>query len=138
VAAAAQLAADAAGFSSFDQVWQSRSGPARIPWLEPDICDHLENVAKQGVRAVVVCPIGFVSDHLEVVWDLDNEGLDKAGELGLAYARASTVGTDPRFITMIVELISEQLAGDVAFRQGMTDNGAPCAVGCCEPVRRPA
>ncbi|PYE20971.1 ferrochelatase [Williamsia limnetica] len=138
VADASRLAATAAGFSSFDQVWQSRSGPARIPWLDPDICDHLDDVAAQGVLAVIVCPIGFVSDHLEVVWDLDNEGLDKANELGLGYARAKTVGTDPRFITMIVELIGEQLAGPVAFRQGMTDNGAPCAVGCCEPVRRPA
>jgi len=137
VAAASRLAAQAAGFAEFDQVWQSRSGPARIPWLEPDICDHLETVAARGVRAVIVCPIGFISDHLEVVWDLDNEGLDKAQELGLGYARAKTVGTDPRFIAMITELIAEQCSGDVEFRLGMTDNGAPCARGCCEPVRRP-
>lgn len=137
VAGASQLAADAAGFDSFDQVWQSRSGPPQIPWLDPDICDHLEDVAGQGVQAVIVCPIGFVSDHLEVVWDLDNEGHEKAQELGLGYTRASTVGTDPRFIAMIAELIAEQLSGPVPFRQGMTDNGTPCAVGCCEPVRRP-
>lgn len=138
VAAASQLVANAAGFDFFDQVWQSRSGPARIRWLGPDICDHLEDVAAQGVRAVIVCPIGFVSDHLEVVWDLDNEGRDKARELGLGFARSSTVGTDPRFISMIAALVGEQLSGPVPFRQGMTDNGVPCAAGCCEPVRRPA
>ncbi|PXW33822.1 UNVERIFIED_CONTAM: ferrochelatase [Williamsia faeni] len=137
VGAASAAAAEAAGFAEFDQVWQSRSGPPRIPWLEPDICDHLETVAERGVRAVIVCPIGFVSDHLEVVWDLDNEGLEKAQELGLGYARAATVGTDQRFITMIAELIAEQCSGDVAFRLGMTANGAPCALGCCEPVKRP-
>ncbi len=138
VASASQLAAAAAGFDSFDQVWQSRSGPPQIPWLDPDICDHLEDIAARGVRAVIVCPIGFVSDHLEVVWDLDNESREKAHELGLGYARASTVGTDPRFISMVTELVAEQLNGPIPFRQGMTDNGAPCAVGCCEPVRRPA
>jgi ferrochelatase len=138
VAQASQLAARAAGFEAFDQVWQSRSGPPQIPWLEPDICDHLEQVAAQGVRAVIVCPIGFVSDHLEVLWDLDNEGREKAAEVGLAYERAATVGTDPRFITMIGSLIREQFAGEVPFRLGMTENGAPCAEGCCAPARRPA
>jgi ferrochelatase len=138
VAEASRLAAAAAGFDVFDQVWQSRSGPPQIPWLDPDICDHLEDVAAQGVHAVIVCPVGFVSDHLEVIWDLDNEGKDKADELGLVYERAATVGTDPRFITMIGGLIDEQLAGEVPFRLGMTENGAPCAEGCCAPVRRPA
>lgn len=138
VAQASRLAAAAAGFDVFDQVWQSRSGPPQIPWLDPDICDHLEDVAAQGVPSVIVCPIGFVSDHLEVLWDLDNEGKDKAYELGLTYERAATVGTDPRFISMIVSLISEQLAGEVPFRPGMTENGSPCAQGCCAPVRRPA
>jgi protoporphyrin/coproporphyrin ferrochelatase len=137
VAAASAAAAQAAGFADFDQVWQSRSGPPRVPWLEPDICDHLVTVAERGTRSVIVCPVGFISDHLEVVWDLDNEAREKAQELGLGYARAATVGTDPRFITMIAGLIAEQCSGDVEFRLGMTVNGAPCAVGCCEPVKRP-
>ena len=97
--------ADELGVTDFDQVWQSRSGPPQIPWLEPDICDHLESLAAEGVRRVVVYPVGFISDHLEVIWDLDNEAADVAEKLGMEYARADSVGTDPRFITMIADLI---------------------------------
>uniref|UniRef100_UPI002456314F ferrochelatase n=1 Tax=Nocardia wallacei TaxID=480035 RepID=UPI002456314F len=70
---AARLCAAATGFEDFDVVWQSRSGPPQVPWLEPDIVDHLEALSAKGIDAVVVCPVGFVSDHLEVIWDLDNE-----------------------------------------------------------------
>ncbi|WP_174375406.1 ferrochelatase [Nocardia higoensis] len=143
VAEAARLSAAAAGFADHDLVWQSRSGPPQVPWLEPDIVDHLENLSAKGVDSVVVCPVGFVSDHLEVIWDLDNEAKDKAAELGMAFARAATPGTDPRFARLVVELIREQLDGLAPRRlgdvpgYGNTDDGAPCAVKCCAPQRRP-
>lgn len=144
VAEAARLSAVAAGFDEYDVVWQSRSGPPQVPWLEPDIVDHLETLADEGFDAVIVCPVGFVSDHLEVIWDLDNEAAEKAAELGIAFARAATPGTDGRFAEMVVELIAEQLRGTAPRRLGTvpgyggTVDGALCAVGCCEPVRRPA
>jgi len=144
VADAARLCAAATGFTDYDLVWQSRSGPPQIPWLAPDIVDHLEDLSGKGVDSVVVCPVGFVSDHLEVIWDLDNEAKDKAADLGMAFARAATPGTDPRFAQLVVELINEHLTG-VPPRQlgdmpgyGCTVNGAPCAIGCCAPARRPA
>jgi ferrochelatase len=93
---------------SWDLVWQSRSGPPHVPWLEPDVNDHLEVLAKAGATDVVVSPIGFVSDHLEVVWDLDTEAAATAQRLGLGYARAGTPGTDPRFVTMVRELVAER------------------------------
>ena len=73
VAYASRLVATEAGYADYDQVWQSRSGPPQVPWLEPDAADHLSSLADAGTRAVIVCPIGFVADHIEVVWDLDNE-----------------------------------------------------------------
>ncbi|WP_225727510.1 MULTISPECIES: ferrochelatase [unclassified Nocardia] len=137
VAEAARLCAAATGFDDYDLVWQSRSGPPQVPWLEPDIVDHLDRIAESGVRAVVVCPVGFVSDHLEVIWDLDNEAKDRAAELGIAFARAGTPGTDPRFAQLVAELVTEQLTGSAAAHLstfeslGCTLNGAPCAIGCC-------
>ena len=76
-----------------------------MPWLEPDINDHLTALAAAGTKGVVVSPVGFVSDHVEVLWDLDEEAAETATELGLAYARAATVGTDPRFIAALAELV---------------------------------
>jgi ferrochelatase len=142
IAEAARLVAAQVGVAEYDVVWQSRSGPPRIPWLEPDIVDHIEALGAQGVQAVAVCPVGFVSDHLEVIWDLDNEAAGKAAELGMLFARAGTPGADPRFADLVVELIREHLEGAEARRlspmtaAGCTVNGAPCAVGCCEPARR--
>ncbi|MFQ6395891.1 ferrochelatase [Nocardia sp. KC 131] len=142
VAEAARLCAEATGFTEYDLVWQSRSGPPQVPWLDPDIVDHLEVLSDKGVDAVVVCPVGFVSDHLEVIWDLDNEAKDKAAELDMAFARAATPGADPRFARLVVELIREQVAEAAARRlgavpgYGCTRNGDPCAVGCCAPARR--
>jgi protoporphyrin/coproporphyrin ferrochelatase len=140
---AARLVADRLGVAEFDVVWQSRSGPPAIPWLEPDIVDHMDALHAKGVPAVVVSPIGFVSDHLEVVWDLDTEARERAGELGMAFARAATPGTDPRFAELVVELIREHVA-EAPVRKlsdfpaaGCTVNGAPCAVGCCERPQRP-
>jgi ferrochelatase len=143
VAEAARLVAEEAGIKSYDVVWQSRSGPPQVPWLEPDIVDHIDALHARGVTSVVVCPVGFVSDHLEVIWDLDNEAAERAGELGMAFARAATPDTDRRFAELVVELIREHLQGVPARRlsdfppAGCTVNGALCAVGCCEPAKRP-
>lgn len=101
------------GSLGWDLVFQSRSGPPSVPWLEPDVNDHLRMLAKDGVPAVVVVPAGFVSDHMEVVHDLDVEAAQLARELGLPLARAATPGTDPRFVSMITELVTERLDGSV-------------------------
>ena len=95
--------------------------------------------------AVVVAPVGFVSDHVEVIWDLDTEARERAEELGVAFARSATAGPDPRFADMVVELVAEHtaaaapraLSADVP-SAGCTVNGLPCAVDCCAPTRRPA
>jgi protoporphyrin/coproporphyrin ferrochelatase len=150
VAEAARLVAEELGLGKlglgeYDVVWQSRSGPPQVPWLEPDIVDHLDDLHAAGVRAVVVAPVGFVSDHVEVIWDLDTEARERAEELGIAFARAATAGRDPRFADMVVELVAEHLH-DAAPRAlsadvpsaGCTVNGLPCAVDCCVPARRPA
>ncbi|MFC5994464.1 ferrochelatase [Pseudonocardia hispaniensis] len=142
VAEAARLVAAQVGAAGHDVVWQSRSGPPQVPWLEPDILDHLEALRSSGVAAVVVAPVGFVSDHVEVVWDLDTEAAEKAAELGMCFARAATAGPDPRFADMVVELIAEHTEGAAPRglgrvpRAGCTVNGEPCAVDCCLPVRR--
>ncbi|MEU3456786.1 ferrochelatase [Micromonospora sp. NPDC006766] len=123
----------------YDLVWQSRSGPPQVPWLEPDINDHLATLAGQGVTGVVVSPIGFVSDHLEVVWDLDTEALETAKQLGLDYARAGTPGTDPRFVAMVRELVLERTTPDADRRRlGDLPIWDTCPTACCvPPARRP-
>ncbi|HEX5347032.1 MAG TPA: ferrochelatase [Pseudonocardiaceae bacterium] len=141
VAEAARLVAAAAGVDSQDVVWQSRSGPPQVPWLEPDVVDHLDALHAAGVPGVVVAPIGFISDHLEVVWDLDHEARQRAATLGMTFVRAATPGTDPRFAGMVVELIAEQVHGAPARRcsqipaAGQGTNGTPCAAGCCDALR---
>jgi ferrochelatase len=126
--------------AEFDLVWQSRSGPPSVPWLEPDINDHLTALYDAGTRAVVVSPIGFVSDHVEVLWDLDEEAAETAAKLGLGYARAATVGTDPRFVAMVGQLVAERRSGAPKLALGrMGPSHDTCPVGCCPaPVRRPA
>lgn len=143
VAEAARLIAAAAGADEgYDVVWQSRSGPPQVPWLEPDVLDHLDALHAAGVPAVVVAPIGFVSDHLEVLWDLDGEARERAAELGMGFVRAATPGTDRRFAEMVAELVTEQVRGVSPRRcslvpaAGSGCNGEPCAPGCCEPPRR--
>ncbi len=110
---AATLTMDAAGLSDqpFDLVYQSRSGPPSIPWLEPDVNDHLAAINTEGVEDVTVVPIGFVSDHMEVMFDLDTQAMATAADLGMKLTRVPTVGVAPRFISMIRELIEEQIAG---------------------------
>jgi ferrochelatase len=129
---AAQKVVDAAALGRpFDLVWQSRSGPPSVPWLEPDVNDHLRALAEAGETAVVVFPVGFISDHLEVIWDLDNEAKETAAELGLAFARAATAGTHPAFIASIRDLVQERRAG------GPPRLGTDCPAACCF-VQRPS
>lgn len=94
-------------------VYQSRSGPPTMPWLEPDINDAIRDAATGGGAAVVVVPIGFVSDHVEVIWDLDHEAHETATELGLRFERVSTPGTDSRFVSSLVDRIEESLRDEV-------------------------
>jgi ferrochelatase len=135
LATAELVAAAAAPDLSWDLVWQSRSGPPQVPWLEPDVNDHLETLAADGVTEVVVSPIGFVSDHLEVIWDLDNEAAETAAKLGLGYARAATPGTDPRFVAMVRELVQERLDPAAPQRRlSALGTNPACGTGrCCAP-----
>ncbi len=131
---AARLVTEALGrdAANTDLVWQSRSGPPHVPWLAPDIVDHLKALHAEGAEAVVVVPIGFVSDHMEVVWDLDHDAKVCAASLGLAFARAGTVGDDPRIIEMLIELIDERRQS-VPKRALSTLGiaGEDCAMKCC-------
>ena len=105
---AVQLAAEEGHERPWRLAYQSRSGPPAVPWLGPDICDQLADLATGGAPAVAVVPVGFVSDHVEVLYDLDIEAARAAERLGLPMARAATPGTDPRFVSMITELVAER------------------------------
>ncbi|MES9540492.1 ferrochelatase [Actinomadura sp. NPDC000600] len=105
--AAQTVAERAAPGAPWDLVYQSRSGPPSQPWLDPQITDHLDDLHGQSVRAVAVVPIGFVSDHMEVKYDLDVEAAERASELGLAFVRAATPGSDPRFASLPRHLLEE-------------------------------
>ena len=93
------------GVQEWSLAYQSRSGPPQVPWLEPDIGNELERLADAGADAVIVVPIGFVADHMEVVYDLDTEARQRADLLGLRFARVPTVGTHPAFVKMIADLV---------------------------------
>ncbi|MBI1248321.1 ferrochelatase [bacterium] len=136
-----RLISEAVGVENYALVYQSRSGPPQQPWLEPDVCDAIQEIADtKAAKQIVLVPVGFVSDHMEVIYDLDDEAAKLAAELGLPMARAKTAGVHPKFISMIRQLIEERL--------GLTDeklaigNFGPshdvCPVDCCryEP-RRP-
>jgi ferrochelatase len=124
-----------------DLVFCSRSGAPQVPWLEPDVNDHLEKLAGDGVSAVVLVPIGFVSDHMEVVYDLDTEALATAERLGLDTVRVPTSGTDPRFVAMVRDLLLERAAVERGERTDRVSVGGDppcwdlCAVGCCPNPR---
>jgi ferrochelatase len=140
LAEASRLVAQMCGRSQFDVVYQSRSGPPTQPWLGPDVGDHLRELAGQSVRDVVVVPIGFISDHMEVLFDLDYEARHIADEVGIAMRRVPTVGTHPRFVRMIRELIQERLTA-APDRQALGDMGPShdvCPVDCCPAPQRPA
>ena len=120
-------------------VYQSRSGRPQDPWLAPDILDHLDDLDGQGVKAVAIDPIGFLSDHMEVMYDLDDEARTKADALGMAMERAATVGTDPRFVAMLRELIVERIDGG-ADRRAIGEFGPNhdiCPADCCPAPPRP-
>ena len=127
-------------------VYCSRSGAPSTPWLEPDVNDHLEELAAAGTRAVVMIPVGFVSDHMEVIYDIDTEAMQTAERLGLAATRAATPGVDPRFVAMVRELLLERAAterGEVPVQAAVGDMGAwpgVCHHDCCPNARceRPA
>ena len=128
-----RLVAEQAGKEKWRLVYQSRSGPASQPWLEPDILDALREEKAQGASDVVIAPIGFVSDHMEILFDLDTQARELCEELGLNMVRAETVGTHPRFIRMIRELIVERVNDDsVRPALGVFGPRADvCPVGCC-------
>lgn len=124
-----------------DLAYCSRSGPPTQPWLEPDINDHLRELHAQGVTSVVVAPIGFVSDHMEVVFDLDTEARETVDELGMTMTRVPTVGTDPQFVSGLVDLAVERaaLARQESPPQPAWPNPKPrpvvCRPGCCPNLR---
>ncbi len=136
------LVAAAVPRESWTLVYQSRSGSPQQPWLEPDILDHLDALEAEGAADVVVAPIGFVSEHMEVVYDLDSEARQRAAALGLGFVRAGTAGTHPAFVRMIRELVEERVAGGerraLGARGPRADVCAPdcCASGAARPVTR--
>lgn len=124
------------GNNPFSIAYQSRSGPPHQPWLEPDINDHLADLQKQGVENVVVVPLGFISDHMEVMYDLDEEALETSQELNMTMVRVPSAGTHPRFVRMIRELIEERLDDSHTERDFVGGRGPSwdiCPVNCCLP-----
>jgi len=113
--------------------YQSRSGPPAVPWLGPDICDQLADLAAGGAPAAVVVPVGFVSDHVEVLYDLDIEAARAAERLGLPMARAATPGTDPRFVSMVTELVIERRGqpAQVPALGSLSSGPDSCPNDCC-------
>jgi ferrochelatase len=129
----AGLVAASAGRPQWSLVYQSRSGPPGQPWLEPDVVDHLRALAAAGVKDVVVSPIGFVSDHMEVLYDLDLDAKSRAKDRGLNMVRAATAGAHPRFARMVRELVEERLT-DAPVRLHLGSCGPAhdtCAADCC-------
>ena len=129
-----------------EMVFCSRSGPPHMPWLEPDVNDRIEELAADGVEGVVVVPIGFVSDHMEVIYDLDTEARATAEKVGVEFVRAATAGVDPRFVAMVRDLLVERATVERGVEPTRATVGplGPswdlCPVGCCPNPRgdRPA
>jgi ferrochelatase len=133
LAEAARLVAEGAGRKAWDLVYQSRSGAPHIPWLAPDVLDYLTAAAADGATDVVLAPLGFISDHMEVLFDLDVEAKQRAAELGLHMVRAATVGTAPAFVRMIRDLIVERMT-ERPTRVALGTMGAwqdVCPANCC-------
>ena len=128
-----RLVAEGLGHQHWRLVFQSRSGPPQQPWLEPDICDHLRVLKAEGATDVVVAPVGFISDHMEVLYDLDTEARALAEEIGLNMVRAATAGAHPLFVKMIRELILERIT-DAPERRFLGTHGPAhdiCPADCC-------
>ena len=139
----ARLVCKAVKHGPWELVFQSRSGPPQQPWLEPDVCDRIEQLhTEEDLKHVVVIPIGFISDHMEVLFDLDHEAADLCKEKGIHFVRAATVGTHPAFVKMIVDLLEERLEPETE-RPFLGTYGAShdlCPGNCClypQPARRP-
>ena len=138
---ACRLTAEAAGVPAdrWKLVYQSRSGRPQDPWLEPDILDHIRDQHARGVRQLVILPIGFLSDHMEVLFDLDEEAKQLCDELGVQMVRAATVGVHPRFVTCLRKLIEERL--DPSLKKEAIGQYPPnwdvCPVDCCPAPKRP-
>ena len=120
-------------------VYQSRSGPPSMPWLEPDINDAIALLPARGIRAVIIVPLGFVSDHMEVMWDLDNEAMETSEKFGIHAVRVPTPGVSPDFVGGLVDLIEERLNDTPDADRPAETNLGPwydvCRPGCCENVR---
>ena len=134
-----RLVAAEAGVADWRLVFQSRSGPPSQPWLEPDICDAIRERYAEGCRRLVIAPIGFISDHMEVLYDLDTEAADLCSELGIEMVRAATVGTDPEFVAMVRDLIAERAWNlpDRAAIGCLPANHDVCPLDCCPAPQRP-
>ncbi|MEZ5168770.1 MAG: ferrochelatase [Acidimicrobiales bacterium] len=126
--------------ATWDLVWQSRSGPPQVPWLGPDVNDGLRTLAGSGGRAALIAPIGFVTDHMEVMWDLDHQARATADALGVRIERAVTPGTvpDPRFVRMWADLVDEHRdpGAPVHSLSRLGVRPTPCAATCCPPPAR--
>jgi ferrochelatase len=136
---ASRLVAEAVGTENYKLVYQSRSGAPHIPWLEPDVLDYMETIAEQGIKNVLIAPIGFISDHMEVLFDLDTEAVEKAQDLDMRLVRAATIGTSKLFVSMIRELIMERMTANPE-RLALGEFGANhdfCPIDCCLPGERP-
>ena len=134
-----RLVAAAAAAGSHRLVFQSRSGPPTQPWLEPDICDAIRELHAGGIRRLVIAPIGFISDHMEVLYDLDTEAAELCRELGVDMVRADTVGVAPEFVSMVRDLIAER-AWSLPERAAigcLPANHDVCPVDCCPAPQRP-
>ncbi|MCE9606213.1 MAG: ferrochelatase [Planctomycetia bacterium] len=135
----ARLVSTALGYDDFVLTYQSRSGPPTQPWLGPDIGDYLKSAAREGITDVIVVPIGFVSDHMEVMFDLDFEALEIAREHGVNMVRAGTAGSHPRFVQMIAELVHERMHAELPKPAlgALGPSHDVCPVNCCLPPARP-
>ena len=145
---ASRLVAERSGNPSWTLAWQSRSGPPHIPWLEPDVNDELRRLAAEGVDRTVIVPIGFVSDHMEICWDLDVQAAETAASVGIELRRVAAPGTgpEPAFIAMWADLVEERIAAEAA-PEGAVDivraalgrldvRPDVCREGCCPAPTR--
>jgi ferrochelatase len=136
VAAVIMAAMPAGQCPDWSLAFQSRSGPVGMPWLEPDVNDAITALASRGGKAVVLVPLGFISDHMEVNWDLDTEAAATAAALGLTFLRTPTPGLHPAFVSGLVDLLLERASNDdVRVRPALTTLGPwrdACSPGCCE------
>ncbi|UUO05857.1 ferrochelatase [Blastopirellula sp. J2-11] len=128
-----RLVSEATQHANWRLVYQSRSGPPTQPWLEPDVCDVIRDLGASSATDVIISPIGFVSDHMEVLFDLDTEAKETAAEVGLNFIRSGTAGVRPRFVQMIRQLIEERLDPDMP-KQALGPLGPShdfCPADCC-------